>query len=134
MRKLAAIITGLVLLLPSESYATTCVALRPPKPIHPVCGFVIDPTGEPIANATVTILKDHHEIASMESSTDGRFAVNQLEAGSYDIRVQANFFLPAFSSITLVKPGAKCKKELGVLLAVGGGCSGISLGKLNKPK
>jgi len=72
------------------------------------------------------------KIASMQTSTDGRFAFNKLKPGNYDIRVQADGFLSAFSSIVLVKPADACKKQLGVSLAVGMGCSSISLGKHKK--
>ena len=134
MRKvLAGIITGSLLLLPcGDCYGTTCLALPPLKPVHHLCGFVVNQLGDPIGTATVTVIKDGREIASVQTSTDGRFVFTQLKAGSYDIRVQANGFLSAFSSIILIKPGAACKKELGVLLAVGMGCSSISLGKLKK--
>jgi hypothetical protein len=129
MRKvLAAIIT---LLLPyGNCYSTTCLALPPLKPVHHLCGFVINQLGEPIGTATVTVVRDGREIASMQTSTDGRFAFKKLKAGSYDIRVQANGFLSAFSSIILVNPAEACKKELGVSLAVGMGCSSISLGNV----
>ena len=134
MRKvLAALITVFLLLLPyGNGYSTTCLALPPLKPVHQLCGFVINQLGEPIGTATVTVVRDGREIASMQTSTDGRFAFNKLMAGNYDIRVQANGFLSAFSSIILVKPAEACKKELGVSLAVGMGCSSISLGKHKK--
>jgi hypothetical protein len=134
-KPLAAIMIGFLLFFPSEiSYATECVALPPLKPIHHVCGFVVDPSGEPIPNAKVTILKDGNEVAAMQTNADGRFAFEQLKAGSYSIRVDANGFLSALSSIVLVTPGVACKKELGVLLGVGMGCSIISFSKLKKTK
>jgi len=62
---------GLLLFFPSAiSYASECVALPPLKPIHHVCGFVVDPSGEPIPNAKVTILKDGNEVATMQTSAD----------------------------------------------------------------
>jgi Carboxypeptidase regulatory-like domain len=134
-KALAAIMIGFLLFFPSDiSYATECVALPPLKPIHHVCGFVVDPSSEPIPNAKVTILKDDNEVAAMQTNADGRFAFEQLKAGSYGIRVDANGFLSALSSIVLVTPGAACKKELGVLLDVGMGCSIISFSKLKKTK
>jgi hypothetical protein len=123
---LVAIISGFILLLPSGfSYATTCIELPPLKPIHRVCGVVIDPLGEPIPNAKVAILKD---------GQDGKFSFEQLEAGHYDIHVEANGFKSAYSSIVLVKPAPKCKLALQVLLEVGMGCSGIREVKSTKIK
>jgi hypothetical protein len=134
-KALAATVIGLLLFCPSAiSHASECVAPPPLKPIHHVCGFVVDPSGEPIPNAKVTILKDGNEVATMQTSPDGRFAFEQLKAGKYSMRVDANGFLSALSPIVLVTPGAACKKELGVLLEVGMGCSTISLGKLRRNK
>jgi hypothetical protein len=134
-KPLAAMMIGFLLFFPSDiSYATECVALPPLKPVHHVCGFVIDPSGEPIPNAKVTILEHTNEVAAMQTNADGRFAFEQLKAGSYGIRVDANGFVSALSSIVLVTPGAACKKELGVFLGVGMSCSIISFSKRKKTK
>jgi hypothetical protein len=129
-KPLLAIIVGFLLFFPSEvTYATECIALPPLKPIHHVCGFVSDPSGQHVADAKVTILKEGKEVASMQSDADGRFAFKELKEGKYDIRVDAKGFSSALSSIVLVKPGAACKRELGVSLGVGMSCSIITLGK-----
>jgi hypothetical protein len=132
---LAAILIGFLLFFTSDfSYATECVALPPLKPIHHVCGFVVAPSGDPIPNAKVIVLEGGNEVAAMRTGPDGRFAFEQLKTGKYDVRVDANGFLSAFSSIVVVTPGASCKKELYVLLEVGMGCSIISLAKFKKTK
>lgn len=128
-------IGGFILLLPAGfSYATTCIALPPLKPIHQACGVVIDPLGEPIPNAKVAILKDGRELVALQTRKDGKFSFEQLEVGRYDIQVEANGFKPAFSSIVLVKPAPKCKWALQVLLELGMGCSSISEVKSKKIK
>jgi hypothetical protein len=132
-KPLLAIIVGLLLFFPSDiSYATECLAPPPLKVIHHVCGFVRDPSGAHVADAKVTILKDGSEVATMQSGADGRFAFEELKAGTYDVRVDAKGFVTAVSSIVLVKPGAGCKKELSVSLGVGMSCSIITLGKFKK--
>src|SRR3984893_17719745 len=130
-----AIIVGLLLLLPAEtSKATTCI-VQPLRPIHHICVFVNNQWGEPIPNATVTLLQKGSEIVTMQSGADGRFSFEHLKAGNYDIQVQASDFLTAFSSVILAKPDiTKCKRELDVLLSVSGGCSGISLVKPKRTK
>jgi len=125
----AAIIVGFVLLLPSKvSYATTCVPV-PIKPIRHVCGIVTNQLGEPIPNAKVTILRGIMKLASVQTSEDGRFSFQELEAGNYYIRVEADNYKSAQSPIVLVKPTTKCKQSLEVLLAVGTACSGVGLAK-----
>ncbi len=132
-KPLAAIIVGFLLFfLSGISRATECVALPPLRQIHHVCGFVSDPSGASVADAKVTILKDGSEVATMQSGADGRFAFEELKAGKYDMRVDAKGFVTAVSSVVLEKPGARCKKELDVLLGVGMSCSIITLGKPKK--
>jgi carboxypeptidase family protein len=131
-KPLLAIIVGFLLFPSDISHATECLAPQPLKPIHHVCGLVSDPSGEHVVDAKVTILKDGKEVAAMQSGADGRFAFEELKAGKYDMRVDAKGFVTAVSSIVLVKPGAACKKELGVLLGVGMSCSVITLGKRKK--
>jgi hypothetical protein len=124
---LVAMICGFILLLPAGfSSATTCIALPPLKPIHQAVGVVIDPSGEPIPNAKVAVLKDGREIVAMQTAKDGKFSFDRLEAGHYDIQVDAIGFKSAYSSIVVVKPTLKGKQALQVLLDVGMGCSIIS--------
>jgi 3-dehydroquinate synthase class II len=88
---------------------------------------VLNQLGEPIPNAKVTILKGVTELASVQTNDDGKFSFEQLEAGNYDIQVQADSFKSIQSSIVLVKPVTKCKRTLLVTLAVGMSCSSVGL-------
>ncbi len=124
-----AMIAGFLLLSPAEvSYATTCIVV-PIKPIRHVCGIVTNQLGEPIPNAKVTILRGAMELASVQTTEDGKFSLEQLEAGNYDIRIQADHYNSAQSPIVLAKPAMKCKRGLQVLLAVGTSCSSVGLAK-----
>jgi len=122
-----------LLLVPFEVHATECVAI-PLKPVHHVWGVVVNQAGEFVSGATVTVLKGSDTIASAKTGADGRFAFDQLKAGTYDIRVDANGYLSALSPITLVKPNSNRKKGLEVLLAVGMGCSVMGVHKIKEPK
>jgi Carboxypeptidase regulatory-like domain len=127
MRKSFAIIGGFILLLPAGlSCATTCIAPPPLKPVHHVCGVVIDPSGGPVSNARVAILNGGREVASLQTGEDGKFSFDQLSAGHYDIQVGATGFVTALSSIVLVKPAPKSNRALQVHLDVGMGCSPIN--------
>jgi Carboxypeptidase regulatory-like domain len=123
--RLAAFVLVLLLWLPvSGSYATTSIAL-PVKPIRRVCGIVRDLTGDPIPNAKVTVLKGEAEVVVVQAGEDGKFSCGRLEAGNYNVRVQADGFNTARSSVVIVKPTAKCVEGLEVRLSVGMGCSGM---------
>jgi hypothetical protein len=123
------LILGILLFQPAgATYATTWVPV-PVKPIHHLCGIVIDPLGEPISNAKVTILKGETELVTVQTGPDGKFSIEPLEAGNYDLRVRSTGFQTAQSAIVVVKAQAKCKRVLQVVLAVGMGCSGMALVK-----
>ncbi len=66
------------------------------------------------------------ELASVQTTEDGKFSFEQLEAGNYDIRVQADHYNSAQSPIVLAKPAMKCKRGLQVSLAVGTSCSSVA--------
>jgi hypothetical protein len=129
------LLVGLFLLLPNATLCgTECRALVV-KPIHHVCGFVIDPSGQAVSDAKVTVLNGDLEIASVQTSKDGTFELDDLKAGTYYISVRKTGFVTAYSPITLTAPSKKCKNELGVALNVGMGCSLVTEGKkLKKSK
>jgi hypothetical protein len=90
---------------------------------------VINQLGEPISDATLTILKGISEIASVRANKDGKFSFEQFEAGNYVIRIGADGYQTAQSPIVVVKPSTKCKRSLHVMLSVGMGCSGVGPAK-----
>jgi uncharacterized membrane protein len=124
----ATVMVGLLLSLPGGAYATDCIAL-PIKPIRHVCGVVMNLIGERIPNAKVTVLKDGKELATVQTSADGKFSCERLDAGRYDVRVEADGYLTAQDSIAIVKPTSNCRRGLEVVLAVGTACSGIGRAK-----
>jgi len=64
------------------SQAAEC-RIAPIKAIRCVRGIVIDPSGLPISNAKVTILRAGTEFVSIRTNTDGKFSFDRLEAGDY---------------------------------------------------
>jgi hypothetical protein len=124
----------LLLLLAGPSWGNECFAPPPLKPIHRVCGIVINLLGEPLSDAKVTVLQDGREIASRQTSKDGKFSFEQLPAGNYDIKVVAHDYLSANFSIVIARSAVKCKRALQVLLAVGSCGGGIGEIKPSKMK
>ena len=57
-----------------------------------ISGTVVDPDGNPIADATISAYYDSELIASVTTGSDGRYALSldaEFEVNSYDIQVQA---------------------------------------------
>ena len=124
----AVIIAGICLLLSGAVYAAECTTVIPIKPIHCVCGVVIDRSGGRISNAKVTLLKGETELVSKQTGTDGKFSFEPMEVGEYQIQVETTGFKTARSSFVAVKPAEKCKQALEVVLGFGVECdTGIAL-------
>jgi hypothetical protein len=121
------IATLLLLFSPAVSTATTCVELRPLKPIHLIRGVVFFLSGDRIANAKVTVLQAGKEIAVQETDKDGKFSFEQLKPGNYEVRVSVKGVGGAYSQVVLVHPEAKAKRELAVGMTPSGVCSSIWL-------
>ena len=110
------------ILLSSTSYRTECVVPKL-KPIRHLCGIAVDDRGEPISNASVTLLKGGTQLEYVLTGADGRFSLGRLQAGTYAILARASGYKPAESSIVIVRPTAKCKHGLRIVL--GPLCSAI---------
>ena len=123
----ATLIAGVLLSLAASqrSYATSCI-VQPVKPIRHRCGIVKDESGTPIPKARVAVLKDGRGRGAVKTGADGAFSFEQLEAGVYEVSVEADGFPRAQSSIVISRPTKKCKRGLQVLLAVAGRCPTIS--------
>jgi hypothetical protein len=91
-----------------------------------VCGIVVDLINEPVPNAKVQILKGTTEVLSVKTGGDGKFSFGHLDAGDYQVRVEAAGFrtVPPFR-IIVVKPKATGKRMLQIRLTLGDGCSYI---------
>jgi carboxypeptidase family protein len=116
----ARLVAGLLLLLPASSPSTTEICKEVHlKPLHCVCGIVINALGEPVARARVTILRDGTGRAAIKTGEDGKFSFDDLKAGNYEVQVQAEGFRTFQFPIVLVKPDSKCKRALEVELTTG---------------
>jgi hypothetical protein len=117
----------LVLFWASSSLADTCIIL-PLKPVRHVCGIVVNPAGERISNARLTLLKGGAEFAIVETDANGKFDFKGVAAGDYVLRASMRGYVEVQSTIKIVKPAETCRQTLEVMLPVsmlhcGGGIS-----------
>jgi hypothetical protein len=110
---MVAALAGLLLLLPERSWAEViCGKERPLKPVHCVCGKLVDPAGGPVSGALVRVNRDGAEVATVSTDADGKFLFRELKSGKYELVAHFDAFEPFRSPITLAKPKKKCRHEL----------------------
>jgi hypothetical protein len=74
---------------------------------------------EPIAGATVTVLKNGMQPITVQTGGDGKFSFRELKAGNYDLRVEAGGYQSIEFPIVMAKPDAKCNRSLEIRLYLG---------------
>jgi hypothetical protein len=108
----------------------TCAPVRL-KPLHCVCGELLDIPGDPIGHGRVTVFQHGAKTTDAETADDGKFRVDGLKEGNYELQVEANGFKSFRFPIHLVKPQKNCKREIEVVLTIGYPqyCTGVRLVK-----
>ncbi|SPE40148.1 exported hypothetical protein [Candidatus Sulfopaludibacter sp. SbA3] len=115
----AATVAGLFLLPVGTSTAEViCGKSRPIKPVHSVCGKLIDPAGGPLAGTRVKVSKDGTDLATIQTGSDGVFIFGELKPGSYELTASFDGLKPFRSSIVVTNPAKKCKRGLTIVLAL----------------
>lgn len=89
-----------------------CGKKRPLKPVHCVCGKLIDPIGGPLPGALIRLSRDGADVASGSTDADGKFLFRELKSGKYELGADFDGFEPFRSPIVLTKPAKKCRHEL----------------------
>jgi hypothetical protein len=118
-RLFATIIAGILLLLAGTCRAEViCGKVPPLKPVRCVCGKLIDQSGGPVSGATVKIIKDKADLATVKTGVDGKFFFGELKAGSYELEANFDGFKTFRSPIVLVGPAKKCKRGLIIVLVL----------------
>jgi len=119
---------GLLLLLPASSPCTDeiCKELHL-KPLHRVCGTVINAAGEPIPRATVTIFRDGSRYSEINTDEKGEFFFEDFKAGNYELQIKAEGFRTYTFPIVVAKPNNKSKRALEIVLTTGypENCTGV---------
>ena len=110
---MVATLAGLLLLLPERSWAEViCGKERLLKPVHCVCGKLVDPAGGPVSGALIRVNRDGAEVATGSTDANGKFLFPELKSGKYELLADFDGFVPFRSPITLAKPKKKCRHEL----------------------
>jgi hypothetical protein len=83
-----------------------------------ITGTVLDPHGAVITGATITVTRDvGTNSVETQSDSEGRFVLRNLEAGVYELRVQASGFQSMIISSIVVRSSTSVQVE--VVLKVG---------------
>jgi Carboxypeptidase regulatory-like domain len=122
------VVASALLLSPGSSSGTICVD-KALAPLRKVCGVVVTPGGDPIPNAKLKILKHGTELAAVHTEQNGRFVFDKVDAGDYEIQIEANGFGTVRYAIVVAKPGALCKKMLRIQLPLGIECVHVQIVK-----
>ncbi len=115
-RLTVAILAGLLLLLSRAPRAEVICSERPPlKPVHCICGKLVDPAGGPVSGALVKVSQEGAEVARGSADANGRFQFTDLKSGQYELVAESGTtFVPFRLSITLAKPKKKCRHPLAI--------------------
>jgi hypothetical protein len=75
------------------------------------------------------ILKHGTELAAVHAGQNGKFVFGRVDAGDYEIEVDATGFGTVRYAIVVAKPGASCKKMLRIQLPLGIECADVQIVK-----
>lgn len=120
------VVVSVLLLSPGSSSGTICVYKRL-APLRQVCGVVVTPAGDPIPDAKLKILTRGTELAAVHTGQNGEFVFDRVDAGVYEIQVDASGFGTVRYAIVVAKPGVSCKKMLRIQLTLGIECADVQI-------
>jgi Carboxypeptidase regulatory-like domain len=88
------------------------------------CGVVHDGSGAAIANAAIVAYDGVHRIAS---TTDryGKFTLDNLAPGQYEVLVSAAFFTPLRATMTVDHEVTTCASPVNIEMSMVGSCSSV---------
>jgi hypothetical protein len=122
-----------VLAMKSSTQADVCVFERP-KPIRHVCGLIVDSQTEPIGGAKVTLFKRGKELLTARSSEDGKFDLQKVPNGHYELLVEHQFFKWFRFAFIVTRTSDICTSQLRVEMATGIPHDCENLRVVEKPK
>jgi Carboxypeptidase regulatory-like domain len=118
IRLTVAAMVATFLIANASGTSETCAPVRL-KPLHCICGKLMDIPGDPVGHGKVTVFKQGAKTVEAPAGDDGEFLIGGLKEGNYELQVEASGFKPFRFSIHLVKPEKKCKQEIEVVLTLG---------------
>lgn len=105
-----------------------------PERLTHVQGVVVSPTGKPVADVGVTLVRDGKVAAETRTDSRGDFRFERVPAGSYSFRVARTQYSPAVQDIVVTDEIATYleRKKLYVVLGPGAcqdACAAVSTSK-----
>jgi len=122
VRKTSALVILVVLHMMSAvpTFADVCTQ-KSVKSVTFICGSVVAAgTEEAVPNARVIVFSHGAAIAETLAGQDGKFSLEGVKAGHYQVRVTATGFDPYSFQVVVSQTGQKCKRRLRVTLSVAG--------------
>ena len=106
--------------LAALSYCASAGASDPDAP-GDIQGVTRNPTGEPLANATVTVHSvDEQSDRIVTCGGDGSFVVDHLKPGEYQLTAKTEKFISLNASVVNLEPGAVAKVEMPLVESAAG--------------
>jgi len=120
MKLIVTLVTGLILLSGASKAEVICGKERPLKPVRCICGKIVNPLLEPLSDALVRVIQDGTDIATLKTGEDGKFQFPELKSGRYELAARFDGFLPFRSPIIVKNAARRCRRQLVIVLEVGG--------------
>src|SRR5262249_17252180 len=122
-RRTLAAVPLIACLLTSQLLSAECIApLRPPIPVTGAfCGVAFDQSGEALTGEELRLLDSSKNIiATAQTDSKGLFQFSAVAQGVYFVSVEG--FNRTSNTIEIIKPGARCERELRLDVIVNGDC------------
>jgi Carboxypeptidase regulatory-like domain len=100
------------------------------------CGFVVDQSGRPVSEVTITAKSGENVIATATSLSDGSFSFVQSINSPVQLHVTAKGYAEASDTVERMRSAGfkKCGRPLYAVLAMSGGNSFLTTKKKSLPK
>ncbi len=119
---LTALTTVFALTTVAHLSGDVCV-YKPPR-VRRICGIMVDSQGIAIPGVRVTVFKDVVPLKTSTTDQTGEFNFDTMEAGKYELDVEASGFMSGRYQLTLTRPTHSCKHSLRVEMEIGYPCRG----------
>ena len=87
------------MLLFASSVSSAQVEMPKPERLTHVHGIVVNPTGHPVPDLKVTLVRDDKTVAETRTGSTGAFSFDHVSAGSYIFRIARAQYAPAARDI-----------------------------------
>ena len=106
------------LALPASQAEVICGKEHPLKPVHCVCGKLVDQSGGLVSGALVRVNRNGAAVATGTTDADGKFLFRELKSGNYELTADSDGLRPFRSQIVVKKPKKKCRHALVIVMVL----------------